>query len=58
MEAEYYMFPIRNEQGFKVVNQATYAHMIHTIIEAATELAEEYPNKKILVVYESDSGLE
>lgn len=52
MEPEVYMFPIRNEQGFKVQNEADYAHMISTIINAQIELAEDYPDKTVLVVYE------
>lgn len=52
MEPEFLMFPIRNEQGFKVQDTDTYAHMIHTIVNAQVQLAEEYPDKKVLVVYE------
>lgn len=47
------MFPIRNEEGFKVVDNESYVHMIHTIIEAQTELSQEYPGKTIIVVYET-----
>lgn len=52
-EATVFMFPIKNEQGFKVVDQQTYAHMIKTIVSHTVQLQEEYPDKRVLVVYEA-----
>lgn len=51
-EPSVFMFPITNEQGFRVDSEANYAHMISTIINHTVELQEDYPDKVILVVYE------
>lgn len=52
-EAEWLIFPIKNESGFKVKDMDTYNHVIKTVVEAQIELQEEYPGAKILVVYET-----
>lgn len=55
MERETFFFPLRNEQGFKVDCPENYVHMISTIINTTTELEEDYPDKRVLVVYEVEN---
>lgn len=49
---EVLFFPLKNEQGFKVVDADTYRHMINTIIENTVVLQQEFPENPIFVVYE------
>lgn len=56
MESSVLIFPLRNEQGFRVDSMKAYAHMISTIVRYSTELTEDYPNHHIWVVYEVNDG--
>lgn len=49
---EYLFFPIVNERGFKVDSTENYQHMIHTIVDAQVELAQEFPYDYVVVYYE------
>jgi hypothetical protein len=51
-DIQWYFFPIKNEQGFKVESPTAYMHLINTLIDCTVELEPEYPDKKVLVVYE------
>lgn len=52
METDYFIFPIRNEAGFKVHSIAEYNQLLYHVMDATVQLQEEYPEQKILVVYE------
>lgn len=57
MEDHYFIFPVRNEMGFKVHSIAEYNQLMYHVLDATVQLQAEYPEQKILVVYEADGEL-
>lgn len=51
METDYFIFPLRNEMGFKVRSIAEYNQLMYHVLDATVQLQEEYPDQKILVTY-------
>lgn len=53
MEAETWIFPVKNEMGFRVQSIADYNHLMYHLGHATVELCEDYPDKQIFVVFEA-----